>query len=125
MPANAIANPLNPHQEHLLETLASRINSLESYNDTRKLQKLKIKNRNQRCVGSHILKHLHSFLAFLLPSFLSSNQMDFYERRKKSDKAKDKAGQPSSKHVRAYEALLEKKQHTKQPIPKLDPKPKK
>jgi len=32
--------------------------------------------------------------------------MDFsYERRKKSDKAKDKAGRPSSKHVRQYEAL--------------------
>ena len=32
--------------------------------------------------------------------------MDYsYERRKKSDKAKDKAGRPSSKHVRQYEAL--------------------
>ena len=30
-----------------------------------------------------------------------------YERRKKSDKAKDKAGRPSSKHVRQYEALHE------------------
>ena len=34
--------------------------------------------------------------------------MDYsYERRKKSDKAKDKAGRPSSKHVRQYEALHE------------------
>jgi hypothetical protein len=48
--------------------------------------------------------------------------MDFYERRKKSDKAKDKAGLPSSKHVRAYEALLEKKHR----VPKTeDKKPKK
>lgn len=47
--------------------------------------------------------------------------MDSYERRKKSDKAKDKAGRPSSKHVRAYEALQEKKQHT-QPSLKPDPK---
>jgi hypothetical protein len=29
------------------------------------------------------------------------------ERRKKSDKAKDKAGKPSQKHVRQYEALME------------------
>jgi hypothetical protein len=38
--------------------------------------------------------------------------MDFYERRKKSDKAKDKAGLPSSKHVRAYEALQEKRRES-------------
>jgi hypothetical protein len=31
-----------------------------------------------------------------------------YERRKKSDKAKDKAGRPSSKHVRQYEAQNER-----------------
>jgi hypothetical protein len=37
--------------------------------------------------------------------------MDFYERRKKSDKAKDKDGRPSSKHVRAYEALQEKRKN--------------
>ena len=30
-----------------------------------------------------------------------------YERRKKSDKAKDKSGRPSSKHVRQYEAQYE------------------
>jgi len=35
--------------------------------------------------------------------------MDHYERKKKSDKAKEKAGKPSQKHVRAYEALQEKK----------------
>ena len=31
-----------------------------------------------------------------------------YERRKKSDKSKDKAGRPSQKHARAVEALLAK-----------------
>jgi len=31
-----------------------------------------------------------------------------YERRKKSDKSKDKAGRPSQKHVRMVEALLAK-----------------
>jgi hypothetical protein len=36
--------------------------------------------------------------------------MDSYERRKKSDKAKDKAGMPSAKHARLHEALMEKKQ---------------
>jgi|MesohylFT_1024984.scaffolds.fasta_scaffold341118_2 hypothetical protein len=35
--------------------------------------------------------------------------MDSYERRKKSDKARDKAGMPSTRHVRAYEALIEKR----------------
>lgn len=30
------------------------------------------------------------------------------KRPKKSDKAKEKAGRPSSRHVRAYEALMEK-----------------
>ena len=35
--------------------------------------------------------------------------MDSYERRKKSDKAKDKAGMPSAAHVRRYEALIEKR----------------
>ena len=35
--------------------------------------------------------------------------MDSYKRRKKSDKAKDKAGMPNSRHVRAYEALIEKR----------------
>ena len=35
--------------------------------------------------------------------------MDSYERRKKSDKAKDKSGQPSQKHVRMYEARMEKR----------------
>ena len=34
--------------------------------------------------------------------------MDTYERRKKSDKAKDKAGRYTTKHVRATEALIEK-----------------
>lgn len=34
---------------------------------------------------------------------------DYKERRKKADKAKDKAGRPSSKHVRAYEAIAEKR----------------
>jgi len=34
-------------------------------------------------------------------------QMEYTERRKKSDKAKDKAGKPSQKHVRQYEALME------------------
>jgi hypothetical protein len=33
--------------------------------------------------------------------------MEYTERRKKSDKAKDKAGKPSQKHVRQYEALME------------------
>jgi hypothetical protein len=41
--------------------------------------------------------------------------MDSYERRKKSDKAKDKAGLPSKRHVRQYEALLEKKQSNQVP----------
>ena len=36
--------------------------------------------------------------------------MEYHERRKKSDKAKDKAGQPSKRHVRAYEAIMEKRQ---------------
>jgi len=35
--------------------------------------------------------------------------MDSYERRKKSDKAEEKKGMPSSRHVRAYEALIEKR----------------
>jgi hypothetical protein len=35
-----------------------------------------------------------------------SYYMEFTERRKKSDKAKDKAGKPSQKHVRQYEALM-------------------
>ena len=35
--------------------------------------------------------------------------MDSYERRKKSDKAKDKAGMPSAAHARRYEALIEKR----------------
>jgi len=35
--------------------------------------------------------------------------MDHYERKKKSDKAKAKAGQPSQKHVRQYEAIMEKR----------------
>ena len=42
--------------------------------------------------------------------------MDHYERKKKSDKAKEKAGQPSKKHVRQYEAIMEKRakeQHVK------------
>ncbi len=60
----------------------------------------------------------HPALQTILPqkdSFLSSasasSVMDYdcKERRKKSDKAKDKAGRPSSKHVRAYEALAEKR----------------
>jgi len=33
--------------------------------------------------------------------------MEYKERRTKSDKAKDKAGKPSQKHVRQYEALME------------------
>jgi hypothetical protein len=40
--------------------------------------------------------------------FLSFKQMETYERRKKSDKAKDKAGRYTTKHVRATEALIEK-----------------
>ena len=35
--------------------------------------------------------------------------MDSYERRKKSDKAKEKAGRPSAIHARLHEALMEKK----------------
>ena len=35
--------------------------------------------------------------------------MDSYERRKKSDKARDKAGRPSAIHARLHEALMEKK----------------
>ena len=39
-------------------------------------------------------------------TFFPFIKMDYsYERRKKSDKAKDKAGRPSSKHVRQYESL--------------------
>ena len=38
--------------------------------------------------------------------------MDSYKRKKKSDKAKEKAGRPSQKHVRAYEAIMEKKANT-------------
>jgi hypothetical protein len=41
--------------------------------------------------------------------------MDSYQRKKKSDKAKEKAGRPSQKHVRAYEAILEKKKTTHVP----------
>jgi hypothetical protein len=44
------------------------------------------------------------FVKTYLVSYL---QMEFNERRKKSDKAKDKAGKPSQKHVRQYEALME------------------
>lgn len=41
-------------------------------------------------------------------TFFPFIKMDYsYERRKKSDKAKDKACRPSSKHVRHYEALQE------------------
>ena len=49
----------------------------------------------------------HSFLL----SFLLSFKMDYSytPRKKKSDKAKDKAGRPSSKHVRAYEAMAERR----------------
>lgn len=32
--------------------------------------------------------------------------METYERRKKSDKAKEKNGRHTTKHVRAYEALM-------------------
>jgi len=35
--------------------------------------------------------------------------MDFYKRNKKADKAKEKAGKPSQKHVRQYEAIMEKR----------------
>ena len=35
--------------------------------------------------------------------------MDSYERLKKSDKAEEKKGMPSTRHVRAYEALIEKR----------------
>ena len=38
--------------------------------------------------------------------------MDSYQRRKKSDKAKDKAGMPSAAHARRYEALIEKRMAT-------------
>jgi len=41
-----------------------------------------------------------------LASYLQMEHID-KERRKKSDKAKDKAGKPSQKHVRQYEALME------------------
>jgi len=39
--------------------------------------------------------------------------MDTYERRKKSDKAKDKAGMPSKRRVREYEAIQEKRKNEK------------
>jgi hypothetical protein len=44
-----------------------------------------------------VIKHFNSF------------RMEYYERRKKSDKAKDKAGSYSSKHVRLTEALQAKR----------------
>jgi uncharacterized protein YcaQ len=44
--------------------------------------------------------------------------MDFYKRNKKSDKAKEKAGRPSQKHVRQYEAIMEKRS---QEVKKHDP----
>ena len=34
---------------------------------------------------------------------------DHKERRKKSDKSKDKEGRPSSRRVREYEAMMERK----------------
>jgi len=34
---------------------------------------------------------------------------DYKERRKKSDKSKDKEGRPSSRRVREYEAMIERK----------------
>jgi len=46
--------------------------------------------------------------SFLFPFFPSFKQMDTYERRKKSDKAKDKAGRYTTKHVRTTLALVEK-----------------
>ena len=46
---------------------------------------------------------------------------DYKERRKKSDKAKDKAGRPSSKHVRAYEAIAEKRRSAGAPAPAEEP----
>jgi len=39
--------------------------------------------------------------------------MDNYERRKKSDKAKEKVGVPSKRHVREYEAIQEKRKKEK------------
>jgi hypothetical protein len=44
------------------------------------------------------------------------------KRPKKSDKAKEKAGRPSSKHARLYEAMLETK---KESIKDTKPKDKK
>ena len=43
--------------------------------------------------------------------------MDSYERRKKSDKARDKAGMPSAAHARRYEALIEKRRSAPAPAP--------
>ena len=37
-----------------------------------------------------------------------SDDKHFEGRHKKSDKAKEKAGRPSSRHVREYEARMEK-----------------
>jgi hypothetical protein len=45
----------------------------------------------------------------------NTTTMDSYQRKKKSDKAKEKAGRPSQKHVRAYEAILEKKKPSNLP----------
>lgn len=54
--------------------------------------------------GESVARPIHlSPISF--PPFI---QMDTYERRKKSDKAKDKAGRYTTKHVRATEALIEK-----------------
>ena len=43
--------------------------------------------------------------------------MDSYERRKKSDKAKEKKGRPSAAHARRYEALIEKRLAAPAPAP--------
>ncbi len=39
----------------------------------------------------------------------AGNMEDHKERRKKSDKSKDKEGRPSSRRVREYEAMIERK----------------
>jgi len=63
---------------------------------------------------------MSSLSLFSLLLFFTSFQMNSpsyeHERRKKSDKAKDKANQPSSKHVRLYEHRLEK--HRDVSVPK-------
>jgi hypothetical protein len=58
--------------------------------------------------GECVAFPIHLFTYFISLFFLPFIQMDTYERRKKSDKAKDKAGKYTTKHVRATEALMAK-----------------